>query len=384
MFTWLDSFAAWEPWIRWLVSAAYVAFFIGIAYLARFVFTRVVPLFTRRTKTNLDDFMVEALSLPIFIIFIVLGLWLGISRATELANYTEWITKSFVTVYILVAAFAVYRVVDTLLKWYGSEIAIRTASNLDDRLVPILRRISGVIIFGITIVVILGQFGVQISPLLAALGIGGLAIALALQPTLSNFLAGTYVMTDSVTRSGDYIQLDNGVEGFVEKVGWRTTRIRHWQGNIITLPNSKLAEAIVTNYEEPDKSMFFTVDCWVSYGSDLEKVEKVTLEVALEVMQRLPEGAKDSEPVVRFKSFGDSNISFAVVMKSVDRLGYFMVKHEFIKALHKRYSQEGIEIQYPARKIYFAGNTGQETRAKAIRVLNGEAEEIKTPKPKAG
>ena len=123
---------------------------------------------------------------------------------------------------------------------------------------------------------------------------------------------------------------------------------------MIILPNSKLAEAIVTDYEKPFKAMLFKVDCGVSYDSDLEAVEQVALLVAMEVMQKFPEGAKDFQPVVRFKHFGDSNIDFAVVLKSVDRPGQFLIKHEFIKALHKRFGEEGIEIQYPARKLYFA------------------------------
>jgi len=384
MFSWVDSFPTWEPWIRWLVSAAYVAFFIGIAFLARFIFTHALVLVTRRTPTKLDDYLVKALSQPIFIVFIVLGLWLAVSRATETADFTEWVTKSFIAIYILVAALAVTRVIDALLKWYGREIAVHTATKADDVIIPILRRSNGIIVFGIAIIVILGQFGVEISPLLAALGIGGLAVSLALQPTLSNFLAGTYVMSDTVTHPGDFMELDNGVKGYVEKVNWRTTRIRSWDGNLVTIPNSKLAESIVTNYEEPAKAMSFIVKCGVSYDSDLDQVERVTMEVARDVMVKLPQGAKDAEPIIQFNEFGDSNIGFNVVLRSSDRPGHFVVRHEFIKNLHKRFREEGIEIQYPARKLYFTDSVAARRADNMLPSPEGAADKASPAKPRGG
>ena len=261
-----------------------------------------------------------------------------------------------VILFIAIAAVALVRVVNTFIAWYLTDIAPRTKTKIDDKLIPPLRRVGTVIIYIITLLIIFDQLGLNISPLIAGLGIGGIAVALALQPTLSNFLAGTYVMSDAVIHIGDYIVLDSGQEGYVEDIGWRTTKMRHWQGNLIVLPNSKLAEAIVTDYEKPDKSLIFTIACGVSYDSDLEKVERITLEVAEEILQKYPEGDKDFEPLVRFKEFGDSNINFAVVLKCVDRVGQFVIKNQFIKALHQRFNQEGIEIQYPARKLYFADN----------------------------
>jgi small-conductance mechanosensitive channel len=211
---------------------------------------------------------------------------------------------------------------------------------------------------------ILDQAGIDISPLIASLGIGGLAIAIAVQPTLSNFMAGTYVVSDSVIKKGHYIVLDTGQEGYVEDIGWRTTKIRQWQGNIIVLPNSKLAEAIVMDAEALELSKMFRVECGVSYSSDLEKVESVSLDVAREVLKHSISGVKDFEPIVRFKEFGDSNIIFTVVLKSVDRTGQFQLKHEFIKALHKRFNQEGITIEFPTRRLYVTpGDTSHQTQS---------------------
>jgi small-conductance mechanosensitive channel len=341
-------------WEQWAVSAGIFLLFIALAFAARLIISGVLRVLAHRTKTRLDDMVIRALTVPVFVALIVAGLWLALARLPELSAQLDIIRKIAAILFIAIAAIALVRVGNAFLAWYSTDIAPFTKTQIDDKLVPLVRRVGTAVVYVVALLIILDQLGVNISPLLAGLGIGGLAVALALQPTLSNFLAGTYVMSDAVVHVGDYVTLDSGHEGWVEDIGWRSTKLRHWQGNLIILPNSKLAEAIVTDYEKPDKSLLFTVDCGVSYDSDLDRVEWVAIAVAEEILQKCPEGAKDFKPVVRFKRFDDSNINFAVVLKSVDRTGHFVIKHEFIKALHKRFSQEGIEIQYPARKLYFA------------------------------
>jgi small-conductance mechanosensitive channel len=346
-------------WLSWGISAGILALFILLALASKLILTWIVQTLAHRTKTTLDDLIVHSLTRPVFVALIVVGLWIALARLPELAPYINIIHKVFIIIYIGIAAVAVVRVVHAFLTWYGTEVATRTKTNIDNRLVPILKRVVDIAIYAIALMIILDRLNVNISPILAGLGIGGLAVALALQSTLSNFLAGTYVITDAVIQKGHYVMLDSGQEGTIEDIGWRTTKIRHWQGNLIVLPNSKLAEAIVTDFEMPDTSMVFTIDCGVSYDSDLVKVERITLEVASELLKKHPAGAKDFEPAVRFKQFGDSNINFAVIMKGIDRLSQFILKHEFVKALHQRFQEEGIEIQYPARKLYLADRSSE-------------------------
>jgi len=338
----------------WLTSLVIVAAFVALAFVVKLLMQRVVSFFTKKTKTILDDLIVRAVKTPVFIALIVAGVWIGISRLPELVAYIPFIHKIFSCIYIIIIALLVAGIANAILTWYGTEIAVRTESDIDDKLIPLLRRVVTFIVYAFALIFILQVFGVPITSLLTVLGVGSLAVALALQPTLTNFLAGTYVMSDAVIRTGDYIMLDSGHEGTVEEIGWRTTKLRHWQGNLIIMPNSKMSDAVIIDYEKPDKSMSFSLDCGVSYESDLEKVEKITLEVAKEILVKCPEGAKDFEPVVRFKSFGDSNINFSIVLKSADRAGQFVIKHEFIKSLHSRFQKESIDIQYPVRKLLFA------------------------------
>jgi small-conductance mechanosensitive channel len=194
--------------------------------------------------------------------------------------------------------------------------------------------------------------GVEVTTLVAAMGIGGLAVALALQDTLSEFFAGAHIILDRPIKIGDYIELDSGDKGTVIDIGWRSTKIRNYQNNMVVIPNSKLASSKIINYFSPDQQVGFTVDCGVGYGEDLAKVEKVTLDVAKKVIRSLGVGAKNFEPVMRYQEFGDSNINFKVIMRVKSYPDQFLVKHEFMKELKKRYDREGIEISWPIRKVY--------------------------------
>jgi small-conductance mechanosensitive channel len=343
--------------INWGVAAGIFAGFVALAFFSRFILALSIRLIANRTKTTLDDLIIKSLVSPVFIAIVTGGLWIALIQINVLEPYQAIIHRIFIVLFMCIGAVGLVRIAHAVLSWYAVEIAIKTKSAADDRLIPILRRVIDIPIYAIALMVILDELNINISPILAGLGIGGLAVALALQPTLSNFLAGTYVISDSVICKGHYIMLDSGQEGFVEDIGWRTTKIRHWQGNIIVLPNSKLADAIVTDFEKPEAAMLFTVDCGVSYDSDLAAVERVSIEVGRELLKTNPLGAKDFEPILRFNRFGDFNINFSVILKGIDRTSQFALKHEFIKALHKRFCEEGIEIQYPVRKVDFADNS---------------------------
>ncbi len=337
-----------------ITAAVIISVAVLISLASRFILNFFKVRLASRTKTDFDDMIVAALTLPLMLGIIMAGTYIALNQLTALDNHRDLIRTDFVVGYIVIGTMAVGRVINVVLTWYGQEIATKTKTELDEKLIPVLRRIVTVVVYLVGLVIILDRFGVEISPIIAGLGIGGLAVALAIQPSLNNFLAGTYVMSDGLIKKGDYIEMDNGTSGFVEEIGWRTTKLRHWQGNMIIMPNSRLSEAIVTDYEKPDTSLILVIACGVSYSSDLKKVEEITLDVASKIINDCPCASKDFAPVVRYNEFADSNINFAVVMKAVDRGSQFLLKHEFIKALHERFNREGIEIQYPVRKLYFA------------------------------
>jgi len=215
----------------------------------------------------------------------------------------------------------------------------------------ILGNIAKAIIFCIGLILILQTFGVAIAPLVTALGVGGIAVALALQPTLSNLFSGLQLIASGKINIGDFVQLEGGQKGFISDITWRNTTITTPQNNIIVVPNSKMADSIIENFFLSDREFTFSVLVGVSYDSDLEKVETVSVRVAREILEKFENGIRDVEPFVRFYQFGDSSIDLKIFLRVKEYSDQFLVTSEFIKALHKAYNREGISIPFPVRTI---------------------------------
>lgn len=242
-----------------------------------------------------------------------------------------------------------------LLRVFSVLVSVRLIfSNLSDTNETLVMMIVRVFLISMGGLIALDTAGVSITPLIASLGVGSIAIALALQDTLSNYFSGIYILIDKPVRLGDYIQLEGGVEGTVVKVGWRSTHIQMLASNVVVVPNSRLASATLTNFNMPDKEMGFLTPVGVSYNSDLEKVERVTFEVAKKIINEIPGAVKSFEPLIRYNAFSDSSINFNVIMRAQSFVDVFFLRHNFVKALHKRYEEEGINIPFPQRVVHMA------------------------------
>jgi len=218
--------------------------------------------------------------------------------------------------------------------------------------VSIFKHIIKLTIFIIGILIILQVLGIPITPIITALGVGGIAVALALQETLSNMFAGIQIIAAKQIKPGDYIKLSGNESGYVQDITWRNTTIKTLPNNIIIIPNSKMATTIVTNFYQPDTGMAVLVQVGVSYESDLKKVEKVTMEVGKEVMKEVQGGVPEFDPFTRYHTFNDFSINFTVILRAKEFVDKYLVTHEFIKRLHERYKKEGIVIPFPIRTVY--------------------------------
>ena len=204
--------------------------------------------------------------------------------------------------------------------------------------------------------IILQNLGIDITPLITALGIGGLAVALALQDTLGNLFAGVQIILSKQVRPQDYVRLESGDEGWVTDVKSRNTTILTFpDGNLLAVPNSVLASSIVKNFSLPRKALWVSVEVGVSYDSDLEHVERVTLDVARQVLSAVDGGVSGEDPLVRFHTFGDSSINFEIRMLVREFESQGPIRHELVKRLHQRYNEEGIEIPFPIRTLIMKG-----------------------------
>ena len=354
----------WE-WAGPLSAALIFAAFLIAAGVANVVMRVFLGRVARLTPGTLDEELLTVVRGPVVLFITLSGLFLALLILTNLdsprysliTGYDDQIRRAWLVVVIAEVAYLLYHLLDASLTWYIQSVAQTTETQLDDRLLPPLKRIMPLLVYSLGFLMALSVLNIPISPILAGLGIGGLAVALAVQPTLANFFAGTYVVTEGELNVGDYIELQGGPSGYVVEVGWRSTKIRSMYNNLVIIPNSQMANSIVTNYYSPEPSMNVLVYCGVSYDSDLEVVESVVKEEAQELVTE-SEHAVDGEPWFGFDEFGDSNISFWVFVQAKDRLGSFYLTSDLVKVIHSRLTAEGIEINYPVRKLVFPSENG--------------------------
>ena len=341
---------------------------VVIAMLVALVFHKLlVPLIvrvTRWTPTNLDTQIVRAIRWPISLGIVIFGVYLALTLPLDLtATEQDWVDTVARALGIIVVISLVVGLVSRALDWYLANLAERTTHVIDVRFFPLLRRATVGIIYGIGVLLILDVLKINISPLIAGLGLGGLAVALAIQPTLANLFAGTYVMTEGAISTGDYIQLEGGISGYVVAVGWRSTRIRTWGNNLVVIPNARFAETIITNFQEPIPAVNVYVTCGVSYDSDLDQVERVSREVMEQLIETDSNAVKEYGAWFAFDAFGESNVNFWLFIQAKDRLASFDLQSGLIRNLHRRFREEGIVINYPVRTLQFPEGWGPETLA---------------------
>ena len=311
------------------------------------------PLFyklARRTKWKSDDLIIESIGHWLIFWFFLAACFYVLPVFTEAfsisSGRTNFLENLLGSLYIFSLTWVVARVVAGM---------IQIRSKKDGSEIPstsILGNIIKVIVYCLGFILILQNFGIAIAPLVTALGVGGLAVALALQPTLSNLFSGLQIIASGKINIGDFVQLENGKNGFVRDITWRNTTIETGQNNIIIVPNSKMADSIVENFFLINREITFHIPVGVGYDSDLEKVERVSIEVARTILEKFDGGVKEFDPFVRFHNFSENRIDLKIFLRVKEYADQFLVTSEFIKALQKRYIAESIKIPFPARTVY--------------------------------
>lgn len=338
----------------WLIVGGLVSISVTGMYLVkRFVLVQLQSI-KRSEGRHVTSILLNSLSKPLSIFILVLNIYLLQYLLLKYELIADQYNKQVditaqIGIIIALLVFAERFCNQLVVSYADSSDVLRNSQS-------IIRGTSKLLIISIGSLVILGTLGISITPIVASLGITSLAVALALQPTLENFFSGVQLVIDKPIRVGDFVELDSGEQGFVEKIGWRSTWIKMLPNNIVVMPNSILSQSKVINYYYPEKELSVPVEVGVHYDSDLEHVERVTLEVAKEILHSHKWGINDYDTFVVFHTFDSSSINFTVMLRAEEYFNRFFIKSAFIKALHARYRQEGIVIPYPIRAI----NTEQE------------------------
>ena len=329
-----------------LLSIVILLVYVFMAYLLGRIVTKYLEYLVTEVLSKewiLAKNIINSIIIPIYLLLIGLTAY-TVVKVYNLFYFYSLLDTVFFVYFVILSAIFISRIGSLLLNK-----ALRMYHHI--KKVPHL--VNGLVILVVYItafVIILQHFNVEITPFIATLGIGGLAVGLALQTTLSNFFAGVNVMSDGSLNVGDYIEIEDA-KGWIEDMGSIYTKIRTLQNKLIILPNSKLATSIIINDSKPMQEVTFWLPCGVAYTSDLEKVEKVTLKVAKKVQNEVEGAVKEFEPFIRFNEFGQSNINFNIIIKVETAIDVFRVRHELIKRIKKAYDKEKIEISWPVRKV---------------------------------
>ena len=330
-----------------LIPLAWALISVFALFIVRSISFKLLHRWAEKTETKLDDTIIKALKMPSIYWCIAIGLYIGIAISDISEKYVFYLTKIIHIIVIFSITIASANLAGKLFRNYiqKSSLPIPTTGLAYGIL-------KGTILI-IGLLIILSVFGISITPLITALGVGGLAVALALQDTLANLFAGIHILVEKSVRVGDFIRLETGQEGYVEDITWRTTRVRMLSNNMVVIPNNKLSQSVVTNYYLPEKRMSLLIPISVSYSSDPEKVENILVEETKKAVGEIPGLLGDPEPFVRFiPGFGESSLDFTLICQVQEFVDQYPVQHELRKRIFKRFKEEGIEIPFPHRTVY--------------------------------
>jgi len=325
--------------------------FIGAVATAAAVIARGITIgflrkWDRRAETRIGDIITGAVRVPSIYWCTSVGLYSGII----VSELPEKYAFNFNTVLDVIVIFSVTIAIANLAgKIFRDYIQ---KSNLPLPTTGLAHGILKGTIYIIGILIILAVLGISITPLITALGVGGLAVALALQDTLANLFAGIHILVEKSIRVGDFIRLETGQEGRVEDITWRTTRIKMLPNTMVVIPNNKLSRSVVTNYSLPDKKMILTLTVSVSYDSDPNRVEAILVDETEKAKGDVDGLLADSEVTVRLVGFGENSLDFTLACPIQEYSVQQSVQHEMRKRIIKRFREEGIEIPFPHRIVY--------------------------------
>jgi MscS family membrane protein len=320
---------------------------IVVAILAR-TFVRWLEAKAGETDTKWDDIIIAAVGTPAQVAIVVIAIHFAITKFEVLPASLQWLLDpNYATAfYIIIGAWVLSTFLHNIISTYGRELAEKSESDMDDRLVELLELVVRYLVWFGALMAILSVFKVDITPFLAGAGIAGLAVALAAQDLISNFFGGAIITVDKPFKVGDRVKIDQ-YYGDVISVGTRSTRIKTLDHQIVTIPNNKITTNIIVNYSEPDVKLRITIPVNVACGTDPKKVKKVLLDIVKDATKETNYLVEDPAPAVFFAEFGDSSWNFILKVWMVKYNVPDEVKDIINSKIAERFEKEGIEIPYP-------------------------------------
>jgi small-conductance mechanosensitive channel len=330
-----------------VLSTVLIAVLLLAGLVVGFILNRILHHWTRKLRNGWGEFvfsMMETLPLPLLVLA---ALYVGLELLDLPRQYERVITKLIFALLILILFYFPAKAVILFLRRMGQRRP--HLAQVAQPATFLIRALFAVL----AIIIVLENLGISLTAVWTTLGVGSVAVALALQETLSNLFAGLYILADRPIGPGDYIKLDGGQEGVVVRIGWRSTVLRTLSNNHVIVPNSVLAKATITNYSTPEPRMAYVLPVSVAYGTDPTRVERVLLEVAQQALRDGVEGLlAEPAPVARLiPGLGQSSLDFSLAVQIRQFTDQFPVQSELRKRILKRFEEEGIQIPFPTQTI---------------------------------
>lgn len=332
---------------EWAIALLILVASFVLAKMIYWIFGNIIKKATAKTKTRIDDIIIDTLHGPVILGLTIFGLWYGIRQLAFPDSIDIWVTNVYHVLVAITITWLIARLVDAIIKEYLIPLTEKSESTMDDQIIPVVRKGLRAAIWILGIIVAMNNAGYNISALLAGLGIGGLALAMAAKDTVSNIFGGITIFTDKPFKINDRIKLD-GFDGMIEEIGIRCTRLRTLDGTLVTVPNSKFTGGMVENItEEPSRKVVLNLG--LVYETPTDKMEK-----AMELLKEIGTAntALEEKLIIGFNSFGDFSLGiiFIYYIKSgEDILG---AQTSINLEIKRKFEEHGIDMAFPTQTIY--------------------------------
>lgn len=338
----------WNTVGEWLLAFGIVIGSVVLGRLVYWIMGNVVRKVTAKTKSNLDDILIDMLEEPLSFAVSILGIWYGLDSLNLPDVGHVWINRIYYLLIIFNIAWLVNRILDALIQEYIVPIVEASESDLDDQLLPILKKGIHAAVWLMAIIVGLNNAGYDVGALIAGLGIGGLALALAAQDTVANLFGGITIFVDQPFTINDHIKI-NAFEGIIEEVGIRSTRIRTFEGRLVTIPNKVFAESAIENVTaEPTRRVIVMLG--LTYDTSQERIQEA-LEILKAIHAERPEEL-DEKVITLFDSFGNYSLNLKFVYFIRKGQDIFPITSAINMEILKRFNAAGLHFAFPTQTIH--------------------------------
>jgi MscS family membrane protein len=315
---------------------------------AFYIVKKVLPRFTAKTNTTLDDDILDKVSFPLSVLAVLFGIRIAINQITIARNLGDMIGSILLTMIIIVGGVVAHYLIDSLLIIGFTRVGKKIKAGPNESLIQFFESIIKIVVIAGVLLIMLASWGIEIKPLLAGLGVAGIAIAFALQSTLSNIFGGISMLIDKSINTGDVIKLDDGTGGKILKINLRSTKIKTFDNELIIVPNGKLSESNIQNVALPEPMTRVVVPFGVAYGANIDKVKKIVLKE----LNKVNEVVHDPEPSVKFIEMADSSLNFKAYFYIESFNNRLSALDEANTLIYNALNREKIEIPFPQLDVH--------------------------------